>query len=96
MWNLKSKTNEQTSQKRNRLMDTEKKAVGHQRGEKLEVRGSKGRGLRGTKFQLQNKCHKDVRHGIGNIINNITITLHDDRLLLNLCAMHINSNLLYT
>ena len=37
MWNLKSKTNEQTSQKRNKFMDTEKKAVGHQRGEKLEV-----------------------------------------------------------
>ena len=37
MWNLKNKTNEQTKQKRNRLIDTDNKLV--------VVRGQAGRGL---------------------------------------------------
>ena len=53
MWNLKSKTSEQTKQNRNRVIDTESKLV--------VARGSTGLGkidegaLKGTNLQLENK-----------------------------------------
>ena len=76
MWILNNKANIHTWQNRNRFIDTENKLV-----------VSRGEGSGGwvklleriKKYKLPViKCHKDVMHSIGNIVNNIFTILYGD------------------
>ena len=71
MWNLKNKVN--------KLIDTKNKlmiANGRRSpmAEGLGERVKKVKELRSTNWQLQNS-HRDVKYSIGNMVNNIVITM---------------------
>ena len=56
MWNLKNKTNEQTVQNRNRVMDTENKHHGYTPG--WPGSGVRGRQIRERDWKAQTSCGK--------------------------------------
>ena len=70
------KRNKQTKQNRNRCIDTENEPVAA-RGNQGEASFHIGEELRDTNFHLQ-KNQRDVIHSIGNIVNNIAITMMTD------------------
>ena len=48
----------------------------------------KVKGLKSTNWQLQNS-HRDVKYSIGNIANNIVITVYGVRWVLELSGVHL-------
>ena len=71
MWNLKNNINKQN---KNRLIDTVNRLMVPE-GRGLGRLGAKGEGIERYR-QLQNS-HGDVKYSIGNIINNVVITMYD-------------------
>ena len=72
MWNPKNNINEQTKQKQTHRYREQTGAC--QMGGRLGGWVEKMKGLRSTNWQLQNS-HGDVKYSIGNIVNNIVITV---------------------
>ena len=74
--------NKQTHKTRNKPGDTENK-LKFAKGEGVGGLGVKGEGLNSTNGQLRSS-HRDVKYSTGNTVNNIVITVHGARWVLNL------------
>ena len=77
MWNLKNKMNKEN---RHGLIDTENKLIIARWGEVGRL-GGKVKELRSTDWQLQNS-HGNIKYNIGNMSNNIVITIQVDARLI--------------
>ena len=58
-------------------------------GEQLGRRVEKGKGLRSINWELQNS-HRDVKYSIGNVVNNIVITMDGARWVLEILRGTLN------
>ena len=81
MWILKNKVNEETKQKQTHRYTEQ--TDGCQMGAGLGDWVKKVTGLRSTNWQLQNS-HGDMKFSIGNILNNIVISMYSVRWVLDL------------
>ena len=78
MWNLKKQ--EKNQKTRNRLLGIENKLIIARWGEVGRL-GGKVKELRSTDWQLQNS-HGNIKYNIGNMSNNIVITIQVDARLI--------------
>ena len=81
MWNLKDKINKQTKQKH--IHRCREQAEGGQRGGRLGRWVKRAKGLRSADCWLQNS-HGGVKYSLGNILNNIPLTMCAVRWVVNL------------
>ena len=58
-------------------------------GGALEDWVEKMNGLRSANWQVQNSHSTDIKHSIGNIVNNIVINMHDDRWVIGLYIFYL-------
>ena len=72
-----AKEQNKLTNKANRLIDTENiLTVAKWWG--VGVMGAKGKGLGSTKWRLRNS-HRDVKHSVGNVVDNIVVTTYGAR-----------------